>query len=178
MTIAIATSLGVTSTVPNKQEVETMRKVLLAVCVTCVLALLASPAQAQKWSPEELEVWKVITTLWELEKAGDQSWMDTLHESYRSWPYESAMPMSKEDTVRWVESERGQFKILVQHLAPIAIVVVDDTAVVHYYHSSVAEYDDAERETIDGRATDVLVRTGDGWRILSWVGDEIGEDDD
>jgi hypothetical protein len=55
---------------------------------------------------------------------------------------------------------------------------VDDTAVVHYPHSSVHEHADGEIETVSGRATDVLVRTQAGWRILSWVGDEIGEDED
>lgn len=155
-----------------------MRKTLLVVCVACVLALLASPVQAKQWSEEQLEVWKVITKIWEQEKAGDESWMDVLHESYQSWPYESAMPMNKEDTVRWVHAERGHFKILVQQLSPIAVIVVGDTAVVHYYHSSMTEYDDGERETIDGRSTDVLVRTQGAWRLLSWVGDEIGEDED
>jgi hypothetical protein len=155
-----------------------MKKVLLLVGVTCFIALLALPAQAQKWSAEESEVWQTISEVWEMEMAGDHSWTDRLHASYQSWPYEAPFPMDKASTLHFIRAEEGHFKILAQHLAPVGIVIVGDTAVVHYFHTTVTEWDDGERETSDGRATDVLTRTKDGWRILSWVGDELAEGDD
>ena len=155
-----------------------MRRFSLFVGVACVLALLAQPVLAQKWSAEQQEVWKVLTNVWELEKAGDDSWVDTLHASYQSWPYESPMPLDKAGTERLIAAERGETKVLSQELIPVGIIVVGDTAVIHYFHTTLAEWADGERETFDGRATDVLTRTKDGWRILSWVGEEMGEDDD
>jgi len=155
-----------------------IKRVFLLACVTCLFALPALPVQAQEWSAEQLEVWKVISKVWEMEKAGDHSWADMLHDSYQSWPYESLIPMSKTATTRWLMAEEGHFKILEQYLSPVGIVVVGDTAVVHYFHMTLTEWDDGERETSDGRATDVLTRTKDGWRIVSWVGDELAEDQD
>ena len=84
-----------------------MRRYSLFVSLICALALLALPVQAQQWSAEQQEVWKVITKVWELEKAGDESWVDTLHASYQSWPYESPMPLNKAGTERLIAAERG-----------------------------------------------------------------------
>lgn len=150
-----------------------MKRVFLLVCVMCLLAL---PVQPQEWSAEQLEVWQTVSKLWEMEMAGDDAWMELLHPSFQGWPYESAMPVDKTDLARFMAAERGEFKIVVQDIHPVAIVITGDTAVAHYYHTTVAEYTDGERETIDGRSTDVLTRTADGWRFVSWVGNEIPEE--
>jgi hypothetical protein len=154
-----------------------MKQVFQLVYTTCVLALLALPVQAQQWSAEQQEVWQIISKHWELEKAGDKAWIDLLHDSFQGWSSDDLMPLSKADTVRFTDAEVGHFKILAQHTTPVGIVVTGDTAVIHYYHATFIEFDDGERETIDGRFTDILTRTGDGWRFVGWVGEEKGEDD-
>jgi len=152
-----------------------MKRVLLPVCVAYVLALLALPVQAQEWSPEQLEVWQTITKQWDMEKTGDHTWVDELHDSFVGWPSDSQVPHNKQDVARFVAIDSNGSKIVLQHQQPLAIVVSEDTAVVHYFYTTIIDYDDGDRETVDGRATDVLVRTGDRWQILSWVTDE--EDD-
>lgn len=154
-----------------------MKQIFQLVCVTCVLALLAVPVQAQTWSAEQLEVWQVVSKQWELEMAEDDAWIEMLHDSFQSWPNEASMPLDKADTARFHAAEAGQFKIQVQDIAQVGIVVTGDTAVAHYYHTTVVEYDDGERETFEGRFTDILTRTGDGWQFVSWVGHEEVEDD-
>jgi hypothetical protein len=154
-----------------------MKQVFQLVYMTCVLALLALPVQAQQWAEEQLEVWQIISKHWEMEKAEDNAWIEMLHESFQSWPNDALMPLDKAGTARVAATETGRFKILVQHVAPVGIVIVGDTAVAHYYHTTIIEYKDGERETIDGRFTDILTRTGDGWQFVSWVGEEVGEDD-
>ena len=47
----------------------------------------------------------------------------------------------------------------------------------HVRGRSRREYDDGEREASDGRSTDILTRTGNGWRFVSWVHSEWGEDE-
>ena len=49
-----------------------------------VLALLALPAKAQEWSAEQLEGWELVSRVWDLEMAGDDAWMDLLHDSFQS----------------------------------------------------------------------------------------------
>ena len=154
-----------------------MKRVIQFVYVTCSLALLVLPAQAQEWSAEQLEVWEVVSTVWDKEMAGDDSWMDLLDDSFQSWPGSELMPHDKADVARFVAAEAGRFKIVLQDISPVAIIISGDTAVAHYYHTTISEYDDGEREASDGRSTDILRRTGNGWRFVSWVHSEWGEDE-
>jgi len=155
-----------------------MKQVVQAVCTMCVLALLALSAQAQQWSPEQQEIWQVIAKHWELEKAGDEAWKDMLHGSFQSWSVHDPMPYNKEVTERFADAEVDHFKILVQHIAPVGLIVTGDTAVAHYYHTTIVEHRDGQLETIDGRFTDILTRTGDGWQFVAWMGQEVGEESD
>ena len=149
-----------------------MKKLFLLVCMTCVLAL---PVQAQQWSAEQTEIWNTVSKQWELEMAEDKAWIDMLHAAFQSWPNESLMPLGKADTVRFHAADAGQFKIVVQHIAPVGIVVVGDTALAHYNHMTTVEYQDGERESFDGRFTDILIRSGNGWQFIGWVGEEEPE---
>jgi len=154
-----------------------MKRIFQLVCVTGALALLVLPAQAQEWSAEQLEVWETVTTLWQLEAAEDPAWRDMLHDSFIGWVDESPAPHDKGTTVRFLDAEAGQLRVVVQDMKPAAIVVVGNTAVAHYFHVSIIEYPDGERETTYGRQTDVLTRTEDGWRYVSWSGDERSDED-
>ena len=146
-----------------------MKRAFRVLSLTCVLALFALPAQAQEWSAEQLEVWETISTMWDLGAADDPAWQDLLHDSFMGWIGEVPTPHDKATTVAFIEAEAGQFKTIVQHITPVAIVVTGNTAVVHYFHLGVTEFtDDMSRETSYGRMTDVLTKTGDGWRIVAW----------
>jgi len=153
-----------------------MKQAFRLVYITCVLALLALPVQAQQWSPEQQEVWQTIAKQWELEQAEDDAWKNMLHDSFLSWSMEDLMPFDKAATTRFADAEAGDFKIVVQHIVPVGIVVTGDTALAHYYHMTIVEHKNGERETIDGRFTDILTRTGNGWQFIGWVGEEVGEE--
>jgi hypothetical protein len=165
--------MGVMSpTAEAKKEGKAMKRVLQFLCVTFVLAALAQPVQAQEWSAEELEVWQVISEQWELEVAGDLSWIEMLHPSFEGWPVGMPHPFDKEGVRRFVAAEADQSEILAYFLDPLAITVTGGTAVVHYNYSLITQYEDGEREMDIGRSSDVLIRTEDGWQWISWVGDE------
>jgi ketosteroid isomerase-like protein len=55
-------------------------------------------------------------------------------------------------------------------LYPLAIVVHGDVAVAHYLYTSAFKRRDGDVEVNNGRYSDVLVRTPDGWKFLSWHG--------
>ena len=153
-----------------------MKQAFQLMYATCVLAMLTLPVQAQQWSPEQQEIWQVVAKQWELEKNGDDAWKDMLHESFQSWSIDDLMPFDKEATTRFADAEVDHFKIIVQHIAPVGIIVVGDTALAHYYHTTIVEHRDGELETIDGRFTDILTRTGNGWKFVGWVGEETVEE--
>ena len=62
-------------------------------------------------------------------------------------------------------------------LYPLSIVVHEDVAIAHYLFTSATEdkNKDGKIETANGRYTDILVRTDDGWKFIAWSG---GSDDD
>ena len=49
-----------------------------------------------------------------------------------------------------------------------------DVAVAHYLYTSASEDKDDNVEISNGRYTDVLIRTDDGWKFIAWHG---GDDD-
>jgi ketosteroid isomerase-like protein len=61
-------------------------------------------------------------------------------------------------------------KMIAHELYPLSIVVRGDVAVAHYLYSSATRLTDENIEVGNGRYTDVLVRTEDGWKFLSWHG--------
>ena len=50
------------------------------------------------------------------------------------------------------------------------IVIEGDVAVAHYFYTSAYEDKDDEVEVSNGRYTDILVRTEDGWKFIAWHG--------
>jgi ketosteroid isomerase-like protein len=56
----------------------------------------------------------------------------------------------------------------------MAIVIHGDVAVAHYLYTSAFENKDGEVEVNNGRYSDILIHTQDGWKFLSWHG---GDDD-
>jgi ketosteroid isomerase-like protein len=60
--------------------------------------------------------------------------------------------------------------LLAHELYLLSIVVHDDVAVAHYLYSSAYKPKNGEIEMNNGRYTDVLVRTEDGWKFIAWHG--------
>ena len=65
-------------------------------------------------------------------------------------------------------------KMVAHELYPLGIVINGDVGIAHYLYTSATEDKDGKIETSNGRYTDVLLRTDDGWKFVAWHG---GEDD-
>ena len=150
--------------------------------VIVAIASSAAVVGAQEWSADQLEVWKVIETQWQMEQAKNEAWIQSmLHEDFVGWSDENPMPRNKKATARWNEYSRDLSTTHMQQLDPVAIVVEGSTAVAHYYYATASEDADGERETSYGRYTDVLVKTSDGWKFIAWRGGDdprFSSDDD
>ena len=154
------------------------RHVAIAVSLAGVTASRATPALAQTWSNNQLEVWAVVQSQWEASMQKDATWPDRfLHESFVGWDNENPAPRDKASSDRWSRYGMENSTTLMQELYPIGIVVVENTAVAHYFYSTAAENREDERETTHGRFTDVLVRDGGTWRFLAWHGGDDPDND-
>jgi ketosteroid isomerase-like protein len=70
----------------------------------------------------------------------------------------------------WDRFGDDQGKMVQHELYPLAIVIDGDVAVAHYLYTSAYENKDDEVELNNGRYTDILVRTDDGWKFIAWHG--------
>jgi hypothetical protein len=141
-----------------------------------LLLLPAGMALAQGTADAAADVILVIEEQWEAEQKGDKDWLDEmLHPSFSGWPKNAPAPRSKASTELWDRFGDTQGRILEHELYFQNIVVNGDVAVAHYFYTSAYEDKDEEVEVSNGRYTDVLVRTDDGWKFIAWHG---GDDDE
>lgn len=146
-------------------------KLTLPIIAASILCL--GSAQAQADTNDQADVWAVVEEQWNLDEKGDKKWIDRmLSDDFSGWGKESPAPRSKASTKMWDRFNDSQGRTIAHELYPLAIIVHDDVAVAHYLYTSAFEDKDGEVEVSNGRYSDVLVRTDDGWKFLAWHGGE------
>ncbi len=126
---------------------------------------------AQDIVDDEADVLLTIERAWEASRKGNYDTVsDMLTDDFMGWSRGSPAPRSKNSTVRWMRLGDDMGKVLRYELYPLSITVKDDVAVAHYLYSLAFEDKDKQVEMSDGRYTDVLIRTGDGWKFIAWHG--------
>ena len=147
----------------------------LTLTVTSVFLMASATAFAQDSHDDQADVWATIEEQWEAEEKGDKEWMDLLlAENFSGWGKSSPAPRSKTSTIMWDRFGDEQGRMVEHELYPLAIVVDGDLAVAHYLYSSAYEDKDEDVKMDNGRYTDVLVRSDEGWKFIAWHG---GDDD-
>lgn len=147
----------------------------LKVTVTALFLTMSGTTFAQDSTDDQADVWTAIEGQWEAEEKGDKDWMQNLlADDFSGWGKSSPAPRSKSSTIMWDRFSDDQGKMIEHELYPLAIVVNGDAAIAHYLYSSAYEDNDDEVEVSNGRYTDILVRTDEGWKFIAWHG---GDDD-
>ncbi len=143
--------------------------------VAAAFLLLSGFAAAQDAAGDQASVWAVVEKQWNEVADGDKKWMDELlADDFTGWPKNSPAPRNKASTKMWNRFNESQGKLVAHELYPLSIVVHENVAVAHYLYSSAYKNKDGEVEMNNGRYSDMLVRTDDGWKFLTWHG---GSDD-
>ncbi len=138
-------------------------------------SLLFSAAGAQNTSDDEANVLLVIEREWEAARKGDQDKVDDMLASdFMGWGKNSPAPRSKTSTSNWSRFRTEMGRVVRYELYPLSITIHDDVAIAHYLYSSAFKDKEGKIEISNGRYTDILVRTEDGWKFLAWHG---GDDD-
>ena len=145
----------------------------LILALVCTLAF--NTALAQDDRDDEADVLLTIERAWEANRKGDHDdFDDMLMDNFMGWGKGSPAPRSKTSTSRWHRLNDEIGKVLRYELYPLWITVHGDQAVAHYLYSVAVKGNDGEIRMSNGRYSDVLVRTEDGWKFLAWHG---GKDD-
>ncbi|MGI9272050.1 MAG: DUF4440 domain-containing protein [Woeseiaceae bacterium] len=143
----------------------------IKLAVTGVLILFLGSAVAQDDRDDATDVWIAVEAQWEAQEKGDKKWIDRmLADGFYGWSKQSPAPRSRSSTRMWERFSEEMGSIVAHELYPLEIVVQADTAIVHYLYSSAYKSKDGEIEMNNGRFTDVLIRTEDGWAFLGWHG--------
>ena len=146
-------------------------KLLLALVGTLVYAT----AFAQDNRDDEADVLLTIERAWEANRKGDHDdFDDMLLENFMGWGKSSPAPRGKTSTSRWHRLNDEIGRVTRYELYPLWITVQDDMAIAHYLYSVAVKDRDGDIEMSNGRYSDVLVRTDDGWKFIAWHG---GKDD-
>lgn len=127
---------------------------------------------------DQADVWALIEAQWNAEEKGDNKWMDRLlTEDFSGWSKDSPAPQGKASTKMWDRFNEQVSQMVAHELYPLSIVVHDDVAIAHYLFTSAdkSKKKDGGIKKSNGRYTDILVRTDDGWKFIAWSG---GSDDD
>jgi ketosteroid isomerase-like protein len=127
--------------------------------------------QAQEASDDSADVWAAVEAAWEADEKGDKKWVDNmLTDDFTGWSKGSPAPRSKDSTKMWDRFSEQQGKSVAHELYPLSIVIHADIAIAHYLYTNA--YDDKKDgvEMSNGRYTDILVRTADGWKFIAWHG--------
>ena len=138
-------------------------------------SFLFCAAGAQDKSDDEANVLLVIEREWEAARKGDQDKVDDMLTSdFMGWGKTSPAPRSKTSTSNWSRFGKEMGRIVRYELYPLAITIHEDVAIAHYLYSSAFKDKEGKIEISNGRYTDVLVRSEDGWKFVAWHG---GDDD-
>ena len=136
-----------------------------------VISGFVSPTNAQEVPSDGANVWKVVEEQWNAEEKGDKRWPERLlADDFSGWQKTSPAPRTKSSTIYWNRFADRQGQTVAHELYPLSIVVRGDTAIAHYLYTSAFEAKDGEIEVSNGRYTDVLIRSQEGWKFLAWHG--------
>ncbi len=137
--------------------------------------LLFATTLAQDVHDDEADVLLTIEREWEANRKGDNDAVEQmLADNFMGWGKASPAPRSKTSTLKWMRLSQEMGKVLRFELYPLWVTVNDDVAVAHYAYSTAFKNKNGEVEMSNGRYTDVLIRTDEGWKFLAWHG---GKDD-
>ena len=142
-----------------------------------LLGFTAAYAQTDDQVSDQADVWATIEAQWNSVEDEDAKWIDKmLTDDFSGWGDESPAPRTKASTKMWTRFANKNSEMVAHELYPLSIVVHNDVAVAHYLYTRAdrPKIKDPKTETSNGRYTDVLVRTDDGWKFLAWSG---GADD-
>jgi hypothetical protein len=149
------------------------------IAAALAMASFSTPAltQGPRWSDEQTAVWNVVTQSWADEVARNGRWpAHYIHDRAVSWDSSWPSPRYKASMEKWSRFNDKQRQTLEYEIAPAAITIAGDAAVVHYTGVSVSQRakDKPEREMFG--AVETLVRSGGTWKFLSITGFDLKKD--
>jgi hypothetical protein len=153
-----------------------LRTIVTAALAAAIAA--SASAQAPSWSAQQTAVWNVVSQSWADEVARNGRWPSSyVHDRVVAWDSSWPLPRYKASLEKWTRFQDKQRQTLEYEIAPAAITIAGDTAVVHYTGVSMSQRAQDKREREMFAAVETLVRSGGAWKFLSVTGFDLKKDD-
>ena len=153
-------------------------KILVSTLCAAFLLLTAQFSLASDWDRQQSAVWEVVAQSWVDDVAGNGKWpSDYVHKDAVSWTAVWPAPRGKASMEKWSRFSAQNGKVLEYELFPMAIVVENDTAVVHYSVVEMSENHEKKRKRNQSGNVETLVKDGKTWKFLSLTGFDQGAKD-
>ena len=154
-----------------------MRNATIVGLAMCCSLITAPVVLAQTWSPAQTEVWKNVEAYSAKQAAGDlEGFLSYVHDDYIGWDISEPMTTNKSRLRKFVDHTFKSYKTELSDIQPVAINVVDDVAIVHYYFTVISKDADGKSSTDSGRWADVLKKQGDKWVLIGDHGGVTSEE--
>jgi len=147
-------------------------KHLIFLTVGMCLLISSAQVQAQTWSPAEKEVLQAIDDCLRAYKEENlEAWMACAHDDFVGFRYGSPNTWNNADLLKNVNWENED--LIEWWIKPLAIRIVGDVAIIHYYGYSLDRDKDGKETRSRSRWTDIMVKQGGKW---VWIADHGGSD--
>lgn len=122
------------------------------------------------FSPEQRELWTQVDALWAWSRDGDTERIRAaLHPRYVGWDLNAPLPHDRDDAVRSVSGEAPALHDY--QLRPLSVEIYDGrVGVVHYTYTATAGAQGEPPATVTGRWSEVYLREGSDWTLVSVSG--------
>ena len=146
-----------------------MKRSALALTIVAV-AVMALPSQtaAQKWTPDQQEVWQAVESLWKAWTSGDVAgYYNLVSDDYRGWNNSMRFPTSKAAHRPWSDHWHKDNKTVLYDMFPLAIDIHGDVAIVFFSFRVLLQDKDGEETVKKGRWTDIYRKTEGRWLLIA-----------
>jgi ketosteroid isomerase-like protein len=135
-------------------------------------------ASSSRWSPAERAVWAAVERGWRaLQDEDVPRFIDSLHPQFLGWNMDRPAPLDVAAERRGTEEFLARYDWEGYTIEPVAIRIVGEDAIVHYrYRERVRPAGGGAVQQDDGRATQVLRRTGGRWKTLTIMSGSAPQD--
>ena len=150
-----------------------MKRLMILAGLICLL-ISSVPVQAQTWSAAEKEVVQAIDDCITAYKEENlEAYMTCLHDDYVGFIYGRPATTNKADARKGFPLTWANEDLVEWWTKPLAIRIVGDVAIIHYYSYDVYLDKDGEEVQSRSRWTDIMVKQDGKW---VWIADHGGPD--
>ena len=148
----------------------TLRIPAFALAAALILPSMAA-AQGPSWNPAQSAVWNVVEQSWADETVRNGRWPAAYAaDQMVAWGPEWPMPRDSASLERWTRFAEAERTTLQYEIAPVAIAINGDTAVVNYTSVLVSRREEEASDREARGVVETLVRVDGQWKYLSTTG--------